>query len=271
MAEVGDVRSAGRVLSILLFLASRAVPVQAAVIARDCSLPRSSTYRLLNVMCSRGFVIYSQEDRAWGLGPAAFEMMAAYLRSQPLELLGRPTLRMLSTSTGEVAHLAVLHGREVLYLLKEQPPGPGPRLVTEIGVRLPARRTSVGRAILMHLSPSQLRALYPPEASRLDSEDAGGVMLLSDLERILRAERAQGYAVDDGETTSGVSCIGAAVFDHRRRPVAAVNVTFLSDSHDEASRAELAAEVCAAANRMSQSWGAPDTARTSPELFGAEP
>lgn len=253
--DTSDVRSAQRVLSILLFLASRAAPVPAAAIARACSLPRSSTYHLLKILSARGFVMYCADERAWGLDAAAFEMATAYVRSQPLESIGRPVLRELSATSEEVAHLAVLHGQDVLYLLKEQPPRLQLRLVTEIGVRLPAHRTAVGRAMLMHLPPAQLRALYPPEqpARAVRREQ---VLLPTELERTLRRERSHGYSIDDGETTAGVACIGAAVFDHRSQPAAAVNVTFVSARHGIDSRYELAGQVRAAADRISQMWRA---------------
>jgi DNA-binding IclR family transcriptional regulator len=45
--------------------------------------------------------------------------------------------------TGCTAHLGVLHGRETLYLIKEQPRRPV-LLVTDVGVRLPAHLTAVG-------------------------------------------------------------------------------------------------------------------------------
>jgi hypothetical protein len=49
--------------------------------------------------------------------------------------------------TNESAHLAVLNGRDVLYVLEERAPGKPP-LVTDVGVRLPAQLTASGRAIL---------------------------------------------------------------------------------------------------------------------------
>lgn len=248
---MNDVRSAQRVLSILLLLASKAAPVPAATIMRACGLPRSSTYRLLEVMASRGFVTYCSEKRGWGLGSATFEMATSYLRSQPLERLARPVLRDLADTSGEVAHLGVLHGQDVLYLLKMDPPGRTARLVTQVGVRLPAHRTAVGRAILMHLPPAQLRALYPPERRVPEGQT---VPVASQLERRLQAERVRGYAVDDGEISVGISCVGSALLDHRSYPVAAINVTFVSAQRQDASRRELAEQVTGAAEQISRAW-----------------
>jgi DNA-binding IclR family transcriptional regulator len=153
------VKSAERTLDVLHLLASRLRPVPASVVAHECAIPRSSTYHLLNVLRDRGWVNYYEAERAWGLGLTAFETGSAYLRSEPLQRAGRPLLAALTEHTGDTAHLAILEGTDVLYIDKEES-RTAPRLVTEIGVRLPAHLTAVGRAILSRLSPAQVRALY---------------------------------------------------------------------------------------------------------------
>ena len=69
----------------------------------------------------------------------------------------------LARETGTAAQLAVLEGGETLFLLCAWPGGRRDPCVTcEAGVRLPAHLTAAGRAALMHQSPAQLRATYPP-------------------------------------------------------------------------------------------------------------
>ena len=91
-------------------------------------MPRSSMYHLLSAMADAGFVAHYPEEERWGLGVGAFEIGAAYLRHEPLERLGAPVLRRLALDVAPiapaVAHLGVLHGREMLYLLKESPRTP---------------------------------------------------------------------------------------------------------------------------------------------------
>lgn len=248
------IKSAERVLSILVFLASRARPVPTMTIARECGLPRSSAYHLLNVMRARDFVTYYPEERAWGLGVTVFEIGSAYLRSEPLERLGRPLLVELAAETGETAHLAVLHGNEVLYLLKERPEGYATKLVTEVGVRLPAHLTAVGRAMLMHLPTAQLRALYPSKRP-LIRRTSRGPERLSDLKSELEQVRARGYAVDDEMTTAGIACIAAPVFSHEQLALAAIGITFLSATRSESDREELARRVRDAAGTLSRGLG----------------
>jgi DNA-binding IclR family transcriptional regulator len=242
------VRSAERALEVLELLAQRARPVAAAAIARECGIPRSSTHHLLNVMRDRGFVTYYEDERAWGLGIAAFEVGAAYLRGGPLLRLGRPCLVRLTAATGETSHLAVLSGAEVLYVDKEQPPGDAPRLVTEIGIRLPAHLTAVGRAILADLPEGQVRAIY--DGRRLVVRTAAGPASLGALLRGLRAVRGAGYALDEGMTTPGITCVGASVRTPEGLPVAAVGVTFVAAQRSPQEVEQAAAEVRRAASDL---------------------
>ena len=141
----GGVPGARHALGLLQALARQPGPVPAASLARDLGLPRSSTYHLLGELIAAGFVVHLPEERRYGLGVSAFEIGSAYSRQEPLARLARPLLARLVDAVGHSAHLAVLHGREVLYVVEQRAPG-RPPLVTDVGVRLPAQLTASGRA-----------------------------------------------------------------------------------------------------------------------------
>jgi IclR family transcriptional regulator, acetate operon repressor len=247
------VKSAERTLDVLRVLSSSLRPVPTMAIARRCDIPKSSTYHLMKVLHERGWVTYYPADRAWGLGPAAFETGSAYLRSQPLQRLAHPLLHELTATTGLTSHLAILHGDDVLYLDKELEPATTLRLVTEIGVRLPAHLTAVGRALLAGLPDDQVRALFvrPVLVRRTGHGPVTVPRLLGDLADV----RERGYALEVGLTTPGIGCVAAAAHGHDGRPVAAVGLTFVADRHDEAARRALAAAVVGAAARLTTAMG----------------
>jgi DNA-binding IclR family transcriptional regulator len=252
--STGNAKSAARALAVLQFLASRAKPTPAMTIARACDLPKSSAYHLLNVMRTYDFVVYYPSERAWGLGISAFELGSAYLRSKPLERLGWPLLGELAEGVGETAHLGILHGNETMILVKRQPEKRGPSLVTEVGVRLPAHLTGVGRAMLMQLAPAQFRALYPSGAPLVRRTERGPQLRI-ELERELAESREKGYATDDSLVTRGITCIAVPVFSHERHPIAALSVTFISVQHARDEWDALAARVRDAATKLSHTLG----------------
>ncbi|XAS68811.1 IclR family transcriptional regulator [Micrococcaceae bacterium Sec5.7] len=245
------VPAAENTLRILKLLASKRGPMAASNIATALGLPRSSVYHLLGVMEANGFVMHLHEEQRYGLGISAFELSSAYSRQEPLSRLGRPMLASLVDVLGESAHLAVLHGRDVLYIVEERAKH-RPSLVTDVGVRLPSHLTASGRAILAALPKSQVRALYPNAAAfSARHEVEGAIMKYSSLSSHLDQVRQRGYATEHGEVTPGFGSIAAAVTDHVGWPTAAVAVTFLEDKLPADQWPALAARVQKVADELS--------------------
>lgn len=259
LRAMSNVPAATRALAVLRSLASAPGPVSASVLARELGLPRSSMYHLLGAMQAAGFVAHYPEEERWGLGVGAFEIGAAYLRHEPLERFGRPVLHRLAHDIADlapaVAHLGVLHGRETLYLLTDSP-RTAVTTIAEVGVRLPASLTASGRAVLAELPAAQIRALFPSKSAFVDRTGLGPTSA-SRLARLLTAERARGWAEEDGFIVPGYASVAVAARDHSGRPVASVGLTFRSDRADSSVRAELAKHAARAARDLSRRMGAP--------------
>lgn len=254
------VPAADNTLRILKLLASKRGPLAASTIATSLGLPRSSVYHLLGVMEQSGFVMHLHEEQRYGLGIAAFELSSAYSRQEPLSRLGRPLLAALVDRIGESAHLAVLHGRDVLYIVEERAKH-RPSLVSDVGVRLPSHLTASGRAILASLPKSQVRALYPNAAAFSSRTEVGEpISKYSTLSSHLDQVRLRGYSTEHGEITDGFASVAAAVSDHMGWPVAAVAVTFLADKVPVSEWPALAQRVTKVAKELSvRIYGRQDT------------
>lgn len=237
------VPAAENTLRILSYLAGRPAPVAASAIARELSLPRSTVYHLLTTLSAHGYVLHFREDQRWGLGTSAFELAGGFTRQQPLARLGRPLVAALSDLLGESAHLAVMSGGDVLYIVEERAPR-RPALVTDVGVRLPAHLTASGRAMLAALPREQVRALYP-SASAFPDRTGLGPRRPAELRELLRGVRVRGYATEDSEVADGLRSVGAAVRDQAGWPVAAVAVTWADDRLDETDLAAAVIETAA--------------------------
>lgn len=240
---------------MLQYLAGQAGPVPAASISRDVQLPRSTTYHLLDTLIRSGFVVHLPEDGRYGLGVAAYELGSGYTRQGPLQRLARMPVAALVDRTGHSAHLAVMHGRDVVYVIEEQARGKPP-LITDVGVRLPAHLTATGRAMLATLPAAQVRALFPDPGSFV-TRNGIGPGSLSALRQLLVQTRSRGYATEDGEVTTGFSSVAVAVFDRAGVAVAGVAVTFRSAEVNEAARARAAAQVAGTGRELSRRLGAP--------------
>jgi DNA-binding IclR family transcriptional regulator len=240
-------------VAVLRKLAGSAQPVPAAAIVRTLGIPRSSAYQLLQVLVEEGLVAHVPESRGYVLGVGTFELGTAYLRHQPLENLARPLLRRLSGNLGETAQLGVLHGREMLYLLKEEPKR-RTALVTDIGVRLPAHLTASGRSILATLPISQLVALFPRPEVFVDRTGVGAHSL-RELRTVLREDAARGWSIERDSVTEGITCVAAAAFDRTGMAAASVVVSFRTERYGTVPE-NVTRHVLATARELSRRLGA---------------
>lgn len=227
-AYAAQVPAADQTLRILRYLAGRPASVAASAIARELNLPRSTVHHLLNTLAAHGFVLHLREERRWALGTSASELAGGFARQQPLARIGRPLVAALADRLGESAHLAVMSGSDVIYIVEERAPR-RPALVTDVGVRLPAHLTATGRAMLAALPREQVRALYA-NAAAFSTRTGRGPVTPRELRELLRSIRAAGFASEDGEVTEGMRSVGAAVQDASGWPLAAVAVTWSSDA-----------------------------------------
>lgn len=260
--ESVKVPAALRTLLVLQALGRAGQPMTAQAIAQRLAIPRSSTYQLLEILESQGFVVHFPEEKRWSLGIAAFELGSAYLRHDPLERLAQPLLNRLLLQVGAlrnskpsigsgqaslgfaaVAQLGILSGAEILYLLKGATAAHSQAnlgVVTDVGVRLPAHLTASGRSMLALLDRAQLRATFPGgNDSRLPLRTGIGPATIRDLNALLAEERERGVSVEQGMVTENYTSIAAAARNHLGIPVAAFAVTFRTDLMDAADTSQM--------------------------------
>ncbi|PZF60098.1 IclR family transcriptional regulator [Curtobacterium sp. MCBD17_034] len=255
MAEPRSVPAATNAVRLLRYLGAQRGPVTAAAVARELRLPRSSTYHLLAALEAEGFVVHYPEERRYGIGVAAFELGSGYLRQAPLARLGAPVLGSLVDRLGESAHIAVLQGRDVVYVLEERAPH-RPVLVSDVGVRLPSHVTASGRAMLAELDAPQIRALFPDRtvfAEGDDPRDPRG------LRTVLAATRARGFAWEHEGVSAGLASVALCVRDSTGWPVASIAVTFRTEDYAEERWPELAERVRPFARELQRRVAGPAT------------
>ncbi len=221
---MANVPAAAACLALLRLLAAHAEPQPAAAIARSLGIPRSTAYHLLALLRDEGFVVHLEKERRYALGIAVYELGSAYLRRAPLQRLAGPYLARLVDRTGYTGHLAILQGRDVLYLIEQRAAG-RPLLITEEGVRLPAHLTASGQAMLAALPRQQVKALYPGR-DLLTRRHATGPTTLAVLQQELREVRRVGYATEDGRITEDSASVGCVILDHQGYPQAALALTY---------------------------------------------
>lgn len=247
----------------LLGLFSRGEPeIGAAEITRRLGLPHATVYRLLHTLESTGML--RRSDRSYGLGPRILTLGYEYLSSQNVVEIARPELEQLRDRTNLSANLGVLDGRQIIYIAHVPSHRPlATRL--QVGSRLTAHTSSIGRALLCSMTSEALSALFRGvKLVATRSEDAGS---FDELKAQLDADREAGYVIkhgfydEHGFYDGSLVAISAAISNHTGRAIAALSVSGpASLVTDNEARGWLKDDVCAAAGRISRLLGAPEPA-----------
>ena len=244
-----------RALDVLDFLASPRVDFGGASLPELCQgtgLNKSTVLRLLGPLAEARLVRQSSDTRRWSLGPQTAYLGQMFLERLDLPAMARPSLKHLSRITGETAHMVVLEGTQVCYLEKVEATDSSVRMISRIGARQPLYCTGVGKCLLAHgddvllervlqegLVPKTDRTITDPKALRLE------------LDRI----RATGFAVDNVENEAHIRCVAAPIFQADGQICAALSVAGPTNRVTEERVGELAAQVRAAADEVTQQLG----------------
>ena len=246
------VKSATRVLGVLDLLSTEPEGLSYAEIQRRTGWPRSSTYNLLQTMLASGYLELGEDGQNYRVGLRAWEVGQAYRRCRDLASRAMPHLRRACQRLNETVQLAVLDGLDNVYIAKVDADHPV-KLVSEIGSRLPAYATGLGKVLLAGLDEAELARRL--EDRELEPFTDRTITSKEQLLEVLYAVREQGFGTDEEEYTLGVFCVAVPVRDEAGAVVAAMSSsiarTRVSREHIEGMRLVLTEE----ATRVSNSLG----------------
>src|SRR5882672_12109180 len=147
------VESLDRGLRLLQKFGATSGPMTLSDLARAADLPRATARRILFTLERGGFV--ATDGKLFTLTPHVLTLAASYLRSSQVVTVLQPVLDRIATEAQEISSLSVLDGDEVVFIARGSPA----RVFSaglDIGYRLPAFCTSVGRVLLSRLSDDEL-------------------------------------------------------------------------------------------------------------------
>lgn len=220
-----------------------------AELSRRLSLPRASVFRLLHTLEQLGFVERVADSSAYKLSVGILRLGFEYLASLELTEHGRTIIEELRNQTGYSAHLVVRDGRDVVFVLKAA----GTQALfhsIQVGARLPAHATVLGRQLLSGLDLQELRRLFPEEP--LSAYTARTPTTVKALKALIDADRAQGYGVSQGGFETGITTVAAPVFNEQGQVVAAVSITVPQQQISADQAAVLVPQVRQAADQLTE-------------------
>lgn len=191
-------------------------------IARALEMPKSSAHALVTTLAEVGLLSVGP-DGLYGLGWNLFSLSERMRAGLEFRQHALPFMQDLAEELGETVLLAVLDGGDVIYVERVDGTHPMVRLAgAQIGTRVPAYCTGVGRALLAHREPLEVRALFA--STSLEQRTSRTLATIEELEDALVQTRTQGVAYDFAEAVEDIACVGAPVSDAHGAVIAAVSV-----------------------------------------------
>jgi DNA-binding IclR family transcriptional regulator len=185
-------------------------------VAQSSGLQRPTVHRMLKCLAAENLVSQDPQSRRYFLGPLVFE----------LGITAGPRFNIRDLCTDALDRIAAETGAF-----------PIKTFTVDVGVRRPLGVGAGSLAILTALPEEEIEETVSRVANRLP---AFGRLTASELLALVKRARKVGYVLNDVRTLSGVTAIGAPIFDPIGRPVAAISVSAITSRMTTTRQRELA-------------------------------
>ncbi|WP_261623831.1 IclR family transcriptional regulator domain-containing protein [Nesterenkonia marinintestina] len=214
------VRSLANGLKILEAFAAGEPRMTLSEVARRTGLSRASSRRMLHTLVHQGYA--TTDGRDFSLTPQVLNLGMGFSAGGGLRDVLQPALQTLARTVDESSSASVLAGTEIIYIARVHTRRIM-RMDLDVGTRLPAFATSMGRILLGDLGYEELRSTlagwHRPQLTPTTVTDVDELIAL-----VTEARRA-GFAMVDQELEAGLRSVAVPVRHPDHGVVAAMNVS----------------------------------------------
>lgn len=214
------VGSLQRGLAVMEILAAHPAGMTLTEMAEAAGMTRAGARRFLLTLVASGYA--GQNGRRFLLSPRLLSVARSWIQGASLWSFAERYLRDVAEALDESSSAAVMSGEDVVYVARV----PGPHILSvalQVGTRLPAWCTAMGRVMLSDLPPAELQAFLAaativPKTDRSQTDRAALAAIIAEAGRA-------GFAIVDQELEIGLRSIAVPIRDRARRIVGAINVS----------------------------------------------
>jgi len=214
-------------------------------ISRELQLTPGSTRRILRTLEILGYA--AANEGRFRLTSRVLNLGFSYLASQPIAETARPLLRELATRLTITCSIAVLDGREVVYIARASYKQSEP-FYAPVGARFPAYATSPGKVLLANLPPEDLKRRL--KGWKLEAFTPNTLASLDTLRTQLALTKERGWAVNDQEIFLGQRSIAVPLAIGGAPTAALVAATSVARTSMDGLVADLLPPIRAAAEEI---------------------
>lgn len=209
-----------RALRLLLMFHTRPA-IRIVDAARELDVAPSTVHRLLAMLMAYGFVSQDADSQVYLPGEVLVDLGVQVVSQWDFVDVARPVVSDLAAATDETVSLGILRQSDVLVVAAAESEQIV-RISGQLGHRIPAFHSAMGRVLLAELPDERIRRLYPDETIRGGSSP-DIVMSRAELEAELAMVREQGYGTNDLPRSMEYASVAVPV-RRQGRAIAALSV-----------------------------------------------
>lgn len=194
-------------------------PMTLSDLSKRVNLPRATVRRILMTLVRSGFVV--GDERLFSLTPRVLLLASAYLTSNQINTVMQPLMDEVASKAKEVCSLAIMDGEQAVFIARSSPA----RVFStglDIGYRLPAFCTSVGRVLLGRLANDELTRTV--DSMKLAPQTQSTLVDKSAVIATIIADRTKGYSLVDQEAEEGFRSVSVPIRRYDGAVIAAANI-----------------------------------------------
>jgi IclR family pca regulon transcriptional regulator len=209
-----------RGLAVMEILARHPAGMTLTEMAGKAGLTRAGARRFLLTLTASGYA--TQTGRLFVLSPKLLAVASTWLGGDSLWGFALPFMREAAATLNEACSAGMLSDQDVIYVARV----PGRRILSvalDVGTRLPAYCTSMGRVLLSGLPAQALQDFLG--AATITKRTAKTITKRDTLAAAIDKARTDGFAIVDEELELGLRSIAVPIRNRAGDIVAAVNVS----------------------------------------------
>ncbi len=246
------IQSVQRATDILSLFSPSQPTLGVTQMAALLGLNKATTWGLVTTLEHQRFLQQDSETQKYSLGPKLFELGMVYLGALDVNTKSSRLLHALSSRTGLNSRLGIWDRGTVLVSLLALPKAED-SFSHQIGPRVPAYCSGLGKALLAYLPPEELEDYL--QHTELVRHGRNTIVAVETLRADLAETKLRGYAVSQEEMIPGLVAFGAPIFDRRQAVAGAISLSGPPSVLLGKNRESLAEELLRTAAEISQEMG----------------
>ncbi|MQX16606.1 helix-turn-helix domain-containing protein [Sinorhizobium terangae] len=202
------VAAVSRCLTLLELLAGEREPVELSDLADRLELPTSAVHRLVTTLVNHGWVTQDAASQKYALSLSMSTLAFRNLDARNVPDVVQSVLNRLAAETQEYCRLAILEGRDLVWVARAQGAVTGLRYDPDMGQEIVLHATANGKAWLATLPEEEaLEVVYSRGFGATRKLGPNSARSIDELRTRLDETRKRGFATSVEEAEAGTAAI----------------------------------------------------------------